>query len=104
MTDKINAAKGPPPGPVDPKARQSAINNNKDLDVEVKRDESFFGSFFARTAGGSKKKGVAAMEAPPPSIRPQAALSDRESMETEVISACSAFYYPFPSLNAASIL
>ncbi|KAF8911181.1 Dynamin central region-domain-containing protein [Gymnopilus junonius] len=33
---------------------------------------------------GPKKKGVAAMEAPPPSIRPQNALNERETMETEV--------------------
>jgi vacuolar protein sorting-associated protein 1 len=65
------------------------LNNNKDLDVDVKREDSFFGSFFSRSAANSKKKGAAAMDAPPPVIRPQAALSDRETMETEVISAYS---------------
>jgi len=63
------------------------VNNNKDLDVDAKKDEpSFFGSFFA-PKGAAKKKGVAAMEAPPTSIRPQNALNERETMETEVISA-----------------
>jgi dynamin 1-like protein len=81
ITDKLNAAKGPPP-PTDPKR---AINNNKDLDVDLKKDEGFFSSFFSK--GQPKKKGAAAMEAPPPVIRPQGALSDREVMETEVISA-----------------
>ena len=86
VTEKLSGPK-PQPGPADPKQqRQQAINNNKDLDVEVKKDEGFFGSFFSRNGPQSKKKGAAAMEAPPPSIRPQAALSDRETMETEVIS------------------
>ena len=61
------------------------VNNNKDLDVDAKQEQSFFGSFFAPKTG-PKKKGVAAMEAPPPYIRPQNALNDRETMETEVIS------------------
>ncbi|EAU88087.1 VpsA protein [Coprinopsis cinerea okayama7 len=91
VTDKLNAAKGQP-GPNDPKAQRAAINNNKDLDVEVKRDEGFFGSFFSRSSS-SKKKGVAAMEAPPPSIRPQAALSERETMETEVIKTLIHSYF-----------
>jgi len=92
VQDKITAAKAPP-NPNDPKAaRQAALNNNKDLDVEVKRDEGFFGSFFARGTQ-SKKKGVAAMEAPPPSIRPQAQLSERESMETDVIKTLIHSYF-----------
>ena len=62
------------------------MNNNKDLDVDMKKEEqSFFGSFFAPKKD-SKKKGAAAMEPPPPSIRPQNALNERETMETEVIS------------------
>lgn len=69
------------------------MNNNKDLDVDAKKDEpSFFGSFFAPKGGAAKKKGVAAMDAPPTNIRPQNALNERETMETEVISA-----YFFPS-------
>ena len=31
------------------------------------------------------------MEAPPPIIRPQSALNERETMETEVISSCYCF-------------
>ncbi|TFK27351.1 VpsA protein [Coprinopsis marcescibilis] len=93
VTDKMNGAKAPPPA-VDPKQqRQQAINNNKDLDVEIKRDDGFFGSFFSRTGPQSKKKGAAAMEAPPPNIRPQAALSERETMETEVIKTLIHSYF-----------
>ncbi|KAF9036620.1 VpsA protein [Panaeolus papilionaceus] len=74
----------------DPKAQ---VNNNKDLDVDVKKDDSFFGSFFAGKGAASKKKGAAAMEAPPPIIRPQAALSERETMETEVIKLLIHSYF-----------
>lgn len=82
VTEKLNAAKAPP-AQHDPKR---AINNNKDLDVDPKRDEGFFSSFFSK-GQQQKKKGAAAMDAPPPTIRPQNALSERETMETEVISA-----------------
>jgi len=41
-----------------------AVNNNKDLEVEVKKEEpSFFGSFFSAGKAQTKKKGVQAMEA-----------------------------------------
>lgn len=87
MTERLNAAKPQPAN--DPKTQQRAVvNNNKDLEVDAKKDEpSFFSSFFsAAKTGGTTKKKAPAMEAPPQIIRPQAALSDRETMETEVIS------------------
>jgi len=97
VTDRLNAQKPPTPVP-DAKSGKLApgqINNNKDLDVDVKKDEpGFFGSFFTTAQKQqSKKKGVAAMEAPPPVIRPQAALSDRETMETEVIKLLIHSYF-----------
>jgi len=64
--------------------------------VDMKKEEpSFFGSFFSSNAknAAGKKKGAAAMEAPPPIIRPQAALSDRETMETEVIKLLIHSYF-----------
>jgi hypothetical protein len=85
VTERLNANKAPTPA-VDPKNPRSAVNNNKDLDVDAKQDAGFFGSFFAPKTG-PKKKGAAAMEAPPTNIRPQSALNERETMETEVISA-----------------
>jgi dynamin 1-like protein len=86
INDRMNANK-PPPAPVDPKNSRAQINNNKDLEVDAKKDEpSFFGSFFSTKAGAPKKKGPSVMEAPPAVIKPQAALSERETMETEVIS------------------
>jgi dynamin 1-like protein len=94
VNERLNANKPPPPT-ADPKSGKLApgqINNNRDLDVEAKKEEpSFFGSFFAPKAKGATKKGgtntPSTMEAPPAIIRPQAALNERETMETEVISA-----------------
>jgi hypothetical protein len=48
-------------------------------------DGSFFGSFF--TARNKKK--MAAMDAPPPTLKASGTLSERESMEVEVISRCT---------------
>jgi dynamin 1-like protein len=46
VNDRINANK-PPPAVHDPKSGRLAVNNNKDLDVDVPKEEpSFFGSFF----------------------------------------------------------
>lgn len=64
ITDRMNANKPPPP--VDSKGGKlapGALNNNKDLDVDAKKEEpSFFGSFFS-AKNQPKKKGAAVMEA-----------------------------------------
>ena len=44
----------------------------------------FFGSFWA----SKNKKKMAAMEAPPPTLKASGTLSERESTEVEVISTC----------------
>lgn len=99
VAERMNANK-PQPAQPDPKSGKLApgqINNNKDLDVEPKKEEaSFFGSFFsAKNGAGGKKKNPAAptMEAPPAVIKPQAALSEREQMETEVIKLLIHSYF-----------
>jgi dynamin 1-like protein len=93
VTERLAAAKGPPPAN-DPKNARAQINNNKDLDVDPKKeDQGFFGSFFATKGVAQKKKGGPVMEAPPPVIRPQAALSERETMETEVIKLLIHSYF-----------
>jgi dynamin 1-like protein len=89
VTERLSASK-PQADPKNPKAQ---VNNSKDLDVDAKKDEpSFFGSFFAPKAG-VKKKGAAVMESPPPTIRPQNALNERETMETEVIKLLIHSYF-----------
>jgi dynamin 1-like protein len=98
VTERLNANKPPPPAH-DPKTGKLApgqINNNKDLDVDNKQEEpSFFGSFFssAKGAQAKKKAGAPVMEAPPSVIKPQAALNDRETMETEVIKLLIQSYF-----------
>jgi vacuolar protein sorting-associated protein 1 len=66
VSDRLNANK-PPQQVVDPKSGKLApgqINNNKDLDVDLRKDEpSFFGSFFSSAKGTQKKKaGAPVME------------------------------------------
>ena len=63
VSERINASK-PTPAAADQKAGKLAINNNKDLEVEPKKEEaSFFGSFFTSSKGGPKKKTGSIMEA-----------------------------------------
>ncbi|KAL7006063.1 vacuolar protein sorting-associated protein 1 [Cystobasidiomycetes sp. EMM_F5] len=73
----------------------AVLNNGKDLDVALPSDQSgFFGSFFkseAKTAAAKKK--AAAMEAPPPVLKATGTLSDRESMEVEVIKMLITSYF-----------
>ncbi|TFK72155.1 hypothetical protein BDN72DRAFT_836541 [Pluteus cervinus] len=92
VTAILEAKKPAPPAANDPKNIRAQVNNNKDLDVDLKKDESFFGSFFAKQAA-QKKKGGPIMEAPPQIIRPQSALNERETMETEVIKLLIHSYY-----------
>ena len=65
VNERLNANKPPPPQEnlKTGKLAPGTLNNNKDLDVDAKKEEpSFFGSFFANTKATQKKKGVAAME------------------------------------------
>jgi hypothetical protein len=87
------AANKPVEKPVDPKSGKlgaGTLNNGKDLDADFKKDESFFGSFFAKDKAPKRKGG--SMEAPPAVIKPVASLNDRELMETEVISQSSSLH------------
>lgn len=64
VSEKLNANK--PQQTTDKgKASPAQLNNNKDLDVDVKKEEpGFFGSFWnQKAAGKSKKVGAATMEA-----------------------------------------
>jgi len=113
VNERLNVNKPPTPAPPPGKLAAGQINNSKDLDVDPRKEETgFFGSFFSSTKGQpAKKKGAggaatSAMDAvsagpmtgarvltaraqPPTTIKPQAGLNDRESMETEVISTSS---------------
>ncbi|KAM0792327.1 vacuolar protein sorting-associated protein 1 [Microbotryomycetes sp. NB124-2] len=93
------AANKPPPPVHDPKSGKlmpGTLNNGRDLDADLKKEDGFFGSFWP---GGKKplvannKKGAAAMDAPPPVLRASGTLSEREQMETEVIKLLITSYF-----------
>ncbi|POY70164.1 hypothetical protein BMF94_6747 [Rhodotorula taiwanensis] len=101
VSERMNQNKPPATAPgVDPKTGKllpGTLNNGKDLDVDLKqKEEGFFGSFWP---GGRKnpalaqKKGAAAMDAPPPALRATGTLSERETMETEVIKLLISSYF-----------
>lgn len=82
VNERQSAAK---PTQVDPKTGKPlpARAQSPSLDTTGEAKESgFFGSFWA----SKNKKKMAAMEAPPPTLKASASLSEREATEVEVIS------------------
>ena len=78
------------PVQVDPKtgkplaaSLQKDSTTSQSLDSTTGNEGGFFGSFFA----AKNKKKLAAMEPPPPVLKASGTLSEREMIETEVISA-----------------
>jgi len=91
VNERHNAAK---PVQVDPKTGKplppSAIpprSNSPSLDGD--NGSGFFGSFFA----SKNKKKMAAMEAPPPTLKASGTLSEKETQEVEVIKLLITSYY-----------
>jgi len=95
VNEKHNAAK---PVQVDPKtgkpltgaaaAAAAPRSNSPSLDLNGEQG-GFFGSFFA----SKNKKKMAAMEAPPPTLKASGVLSEKESQEVEVIKLLITSYY-----------
>jgi hypothetical protein len=82
VNERQNASK---PTQVDPKTGKPLPQRASSPTVESSQDSGstgFFGSFWA----SKNKKKMAAMEAPPPTLKASASLSERESTEVEVIS------------------
>ena len=69
----------------------SVVNNNKDLDVDIKESSSssFFGSFFPNKNKAKKNM----MEPPPASLKATGTLTDREAIETDVIKLLISSYF-----------
>ncbi|WFD06087.1 dynamin GTPase [Malassezia vespertilionis] len=88
-SERLNAPSHPPPEFKSGKPVTSAMVNSKDLDVDIKENTGFFSSFFPTK--NKQKKG--AMEPPPPSLKASGALTDRESMETDVIKLLITSYF-----------
>jgi hypothetical protein len=85
VNERQHAAK---PTQVDPKTGKPlparAASPSLDTTGEAVNGSGFFGSFWA----SKNKKKMAAMEAPPPTLKASASLSEREATEVEVISTC----------------
>jgi dynamin 1-like protein len=85
VNERALAAK---PTQVDPKTGKPlparAQSPSLDTTGEAQNQSGFFGSFWA----SKNKKKMAAMEAPPPTLKASASLSERETSEVEVISKC----------------
>ncbi|KAJ5908636.1 Vacuolar protein sorting-associated protein 1 [Penicillium taxi] len=81
------------PTQVDPKTGKPlpARSQSPSLDTtgEATNGSGFFGSFWAT----KNKKKMAAMEAPPPTLKASASLSERESQEVEVIKLLITSYF-----------
>ncbi|KAF9357297.1 vacuolar protein sorting-associated protein 1 [Mortierella sp. AD094] len=86
INDRMNQAKNPQP--VDPKSRNSALANLPPSLEPEPTNNGFFGSFFS-----GKKKRSTVIEAPPPILRANGTLSEREQIETEVIKLLISSYF-----------
>lgn len=80
VNEKHSAAK---PVQVDPKTGKPLPRTDSPAPPMMEPENSgFFGSFFA----SKNKKKMAAMEPPPPTLKASGTLSERETIEVEVIS------------------
>jgi vacuolar protein sorting-associated protein 1 len=87
VNERYNPSK---PVQVDPKTGKplpggtprAASPSLADTSLGGEKDSGFFGSFFAT----KNKKKAAAMDAPPPTLKASGNLSEKETIEVEVIS------------------
>ncbi|KAJ5786478.1 Vacuolar protein sorting-associated protein 1 [Penicillium pulvis] len=90
VNERQHAAK---PTQVDPKTGKPlparAASPSLDTTGEAINGSGFFGSFWA----SKNKKKMAAMEAPPPTLKASASLSEREATEVEVIKLLITSYF-----------
>jgi replication fork clamp-binding protein CrfC len=101
VNDRINQKNNPQQDDIKQHSTKKSNNTPNSLQTNMLPDAttesnngSLFGSFFNKkinsstttNAGGVKKSAVAIMDVPPTTLKATGALSDREYMETEVIS------------------
>lgn len=86
----------------DPKSGKAIPNQQVQQQPTPKEDgtNGFFGGFFS----SKNKKRLQAMEAPPPVLRATGAMSERETMETEVIKLLISSYYNIVKRSVADIV
>lgn len=73
-----------PPSAIPPRAASPSLSTDG-----TETSAGFFGSFFA----SKNKKKMAAMEAPPPTLKASGTLSEKESEEVEVIKLLITSYF-----------
>ncbi|GAC94160.1 hypothetical protein PHSY_001729 [Pseudozyma hubeiensis SY62] len=104
----VNERLNPPAPAHDPKKpNPHAINNDKDLDVSLKSESGFFGSFFqkgAQQTNQAVKAKKALMEAPPPSLKASGQFSQREQLETEVVKLLIQSYFNVVKVETISMV
>ncbi|GAC71844.1 vacuolar sorting protein VPS1 [Moesziomyces antarcticus T-34] len=104
----VNERLNPPQPAHDPKKpNPHAINNDKDLDVSLKNESGFFGSFFQKSANQPSqavKAKKALMEAPPPSLKASGQFSQREQLETEVVKLLIQSYFNVVKVETISMV
>ncbi len=104
----VNERLNPPQPAHDPKKpNPHAINNDKDLDVSLKNESGFFGSFFQKTSNQPSqavKAKKALMEAPPPSLKASGQFSQREQLETEVVKLLIQSYFNVVKVETISMV
>ncbi|KAF3927679.1 Dynamin-1 [Orbilia brochopaga] len=87
VNEKHSASK---PVQVDPKTGKPLPRTDSPApSLDTSDNSGFFGSFFA----SKNKKKMAAMEAPPPTLKASGTLSEREGIEVEVIKLLIQSYY-----------
>jgi hypothetical protein len=93
VNDRHSASK---PVQIDPKTGKPlpasatpARSQSPSQDLLADANGGFFGSFFA----SKNKKKMAAMEAPPPTLKASGTLSEREGVEVEIIKLLINSYY-----------
>ncbi|RAL03060.1 vacuolar ATP synthase catalytic subunit A [Aspergillus ibericus CBS 121593] len=81
------------PTQVDPKTGKPLPPRANSPSVEVAVDNGNSGGFFGSFWASKNKKKMAAMEPPPPTLKASASLSERESVEVEVVKLLITSYY-----------
>ncbi|GMM34048.1 dynamin-like GTPase [Saccharomycopsis crataegensis] len=87
---------------VDPKTGKplSTSKNPVTVTVDENKNGGFFGGFFS----SKNKKRLAAMEAPPSTLRASGSMTERETLETEVIKLLIQSYFNITKKNVADII
>ncbi|CAN6674672.1 vacuolar protein sorting-associated protein 1 [Trichomonascus vanleenenianus] len=100
VTERVQASK---PVPVDPKTGKPLPHNSAALSKEQTGDDTF-GGFFGNFFASKSKKRLAAMEPPPNVLRASGQMTERETIETEVIKLLIQSYFGIVQRTIADLV